>query len=137
MVEGKTVEISNQTKGKLPRLPFVPLKNAILGKRYILSIVFATPKISKELNNRYRGKNHPTNILSFNIAKNEGEIILEPKKIKTEYKDFGLTYEEFLKYLLIHGMLHLKGMDHSSTMDKAEKRFLQKFGIKMPNNLSS
>ena len=137
MTEEEKVEISNLTKGRLPRLPFVQLKDAILGKHYILSIVFATPKISRELNARYRNKKDPTNILSFNITKGEGEIILEPRKIKTEYRDFGLTHEEFLKYLLIHGMLHLKGMDHSSTMEKAEKRFLQKFGIKMPNNLSS
>lgn len=137
MQKSETVEISNLTKGKLPRLPFVPLKDAILGKRYELSIVFSTPKISKDLNNHYRGKNHPTNILSFNISKNEGEIILEPKKIKTEYKDFGVSYESFLKYLLIHGMLHLKGMDHSSTMDKAEKKFLKMFGVEMPNNLES
>ncbi len=137
MVIEKKVQISNQTKGKLPRLPFVLLKDAILGKRYELSIVFTTPNISKKLNKRYRGKNYPTNVLSFSIDRNSGEIILEPKKIKTEYKNFELNYKSFLTYLLIHGMLHLKGMDHSSTMDKEEKKFLRKFGIKIPNNLAS
>lgn len=129
------VSIHHETKGKHPRLPFVLLKNALLGTRYELSIAFVSSKTSQKLNRMYRSKNKPTNVLSFPIDAHSGELVLDLKKIKAEYKDFGMRETQFIVYLLIHGMLHLKGMEHSSTMEKQEKKFLKKFGISLPNNL--
>ena len=121
------VSITNQTKGKLPSLPFALIKNDILGKGYTLSIVFISTGKSKSLNNTYRKKNNPTNILSFPLSKNEGEILLCPTVIKTETKKFGRTFRELLGFLVIHGMLHLKGMEHSSTMEAAEEKYDKKY----------
>jgi len=121
------VSITNQTKGKLPSLPFVLIKNDILGKGYTLSIAFVSTGKSKELNNTYRKKNNPTNILSFPLSKQSGEILLCPTVIKTETKKFGRTYRRLLGFLVIHGMLHLKGMEHSSTMETAEEKYDKKY----------
>jgi len=121
------ISVVNKTKGKLPRLPFVLIKNDILGKDYSLSIAFVGKTKSKEINNLYRQKNKSTNILSFPLSKTEGEILLCPELIKTETKNFNRTFRELLGFLVIHGCLHLKGMEHSSTMEKAEKKYDQKY----------
>jgi probable rRNA maturation factor len=121
------VSIINKTKGKLPSLPFVLIKEDILGKEFDLSIAFISKSKSKELNNKYRGKNNPTNILSFPFSKNEGEILICPDIVKTETKKFGRTFRGLLGFLVIHGCLHLKGMEHSSTMEKQESKYDQKY----------
>lgn len=115
----------------LPRLPILLIKNDILGKKYSLSFAYVTEKQSQEINKKYRGKDKPTNVLSFSLSKNEGEIIICPKVVKRESKDeeknFNKDFRKLLGFLVIHGMLHLKGMEHSSRMDKAEEKYDQKY----------
>lgn len=129
MTKAVNTSLINKTKGKLPSLPFVDIKNAILGTDYELSISFVTPAISKKLNGVHRGKDYATNILSFELSKTSGELIIEPSCVKRDAPNFDMDYRNFLGFLLIHGMLHLKGMDHSSTMEKHEARYKKMFGI--------
>ncbi len=119
--------IINKTKGKLPSLPFVSIKNKILGEKYDLSLSLLTPTKQKQINLKYRNKNETTNILSFPYSKNSGEITIDPQKAKKDAHLFDMKYPEFLKYLFIHGCLHLKGFEHSSTMDKQEQKYLKIF----------
>ena len=119
--------IINTTKGKLPSLPFVNIKDDILGKNYILSVAYVSEKKSQELNKTYRQKDNPTNILSFPLSKDEGEIIICPAVVKREAKNFDKTFRQFLGFLVIHGMLHLEGLDHSSRMEREEKKYDQKY----------
>ncbi len=119
--------ISNKTKGKLPRLPFVQMKETILGKEYEFGISFISSKKQKELNSKLRGINTTTNILSFPLSETSGEITIDLSKVKKDYPLFNMTYKEFLKFLVIHGLLHLKGYDHGAIMEKQEKKFLKKF----------
>ena len=127
MQSSDNCEITNKTKGKLPSLPFVSIKNKVLGEKYDLSVVFVTPKESRKINFKYRKIDSPTNILSFPLSKNSGEIFLELTKIKKDAPKFGMKSPEFLKYLFIHGLLHLKGFKHSDTMETEEKRILKFF----------
>ena len=106
---------------------FEKIKNDILGKKYELSIALVSEKKSREINKKYRKKDKPTNILSFSLTKNSGEIILCPTVIKKEIKKFNRTFPEFMGFLVIHGMLHLKGFEHSSTMEKQEEKYDQKY----------
>ena len=117
-------------KGKLPSLPFQLLKNEILGHSYELSIVFADKQTSQSLNRRWRGKNKPTNILSFSLSKNAGELIIHLPTVKKEKGAFGMNFKNFLGLIIIHGMLHLKGMQHSSKMEVKERQFCKRFGFK-------
>lgn len=119
--------IINKTKNKIPKIDFQSIKNTILGKKYSLSLVFIGDKKSKNLNNSYRNKNKPTNCLSFSLDKNSGEIFINPSKAKKEAVNFSKSFENFITYLFIHSSLHLKGMEHGSTMEKAEERFFKKF----------
>ncbi|MEK7539399.1 MAG: rRNA maturation RNase YbeY [Patescibacteria group bacterium] len=106
---------------------FEKLKNDILGKKYSLSIAYVSEKKSREINKKYRKKDKATNVLSFSLRKNEGELVLCRTLIKKEAKKIKRTSGEWLGFLVIHGMLHLKGLRHSSTMERAEKKYDQKY----------
>ncbi len=121
--------LKNNTKGKLPRVPYLKIKEHILGKKYVLSLVFVGETLSKKLNNQYRQKNKPTNVLSFPLSKSEGEIFLNLTRAKMEAPKFDDSYTDFVGFLFIHGLLHLKGMDHGSRMERAEKLARKHFHI--------
>lgn len=123
------LSVINKTKSKLPDLPFSLLKEAILGKNYCLSVAFIGEKDSRIINKRYRRKNKPANILSFLLHKDEGEIIICPAAARREAKNFGKTFGQFLRILVIHGMLHLKGFDHDERMEKLENLYCKKFNL--------
>lgn len=106
-------------------IPFDKIREAILGTDYDLSLVFANKQLSHELNSKYRGKDKPTNVLSFPLSDTSGEIFLDLETIKDEAPDFEMSYEEFVLFLFIHGLLHLKGMEHGDTMESEEKELFK------------
>jgi len=108
-------------------MKFEKIKQDILGREYSLSIAYVSEKKSREINKKYRNIDKPTNVLSFALYKNMGEIILCKSIIKKELKKFNKTFEQLLGFLVIHGMLHLKGMKHSSKMEEAENKYDKKY----------
>ncbi|MEX2010589.1 MAG: rRNA maturation RNase YbeY [Parcubacteria group bacterium] len=126
----------SQTVKDLPRslrgLPFGKMKDAVLGPSYKLSLVFIGDALSRKLNRTYRGKDRPTNVLSFPVSSKSGEIFINIKKVSQERKEFEKSLKDLTGYLFIHGMLHLKGMGHGSRMEEAENKILIKF--KLQNN---
>ncbi len=78
--EGKKVVLSSTLKNNffVPKffnnLPFEKIKDDILGKKYELSIVLVGKKRGRTLNKKYRNKDYATDVLSFEISKNSGEI---------------------------------------------------------------
>jgi probable rRNA maturation factor len=132
-MESNTVSITKITKGKVPSLPFSAVKDYVLGKKYDLSLVFADEKTAQNLNIERRGKDYVPNILSFPYGKDFGEIFIHLPTAKKQAPDFEMGFEEYILFLFIHGCLHLKGMEHSSTMEKRERTILNKFrDIKQP-----
>ena len=123
------IAILNTGKGKLPRLPFTDMKNTVLGAKYDLSLVFLSPKKMQALNKERRGKNKPTNILSFPLSKTAGEIFISLAVAKKEAPSFDRKFENYLGFLFIHGLTHLKGFDHGSKMESIEQRYRKKFYI--------
>jgi probable rRNA maturation factor len=121
--------LTNKTKGSLPRLPFVVFKNKVLGKKYDLSIVFVGEKTIQKLNKEYRKIHKPTDILSFSLSKNSGEIFICEKIAKKKAKEFEMTYTAFLPFLFIHGLVHLKGYDHGKKMELEESKYRKYFTI--------
>jgi rRNA maturation RNase YbeY len=113
------VSITNTTKARLPSLAFAEIKNKVLGKNYELSLVFCADKLSRKLNSTYRQKDYPTNVLSFSISKNSGEIFINLRRLK------GFSVGN----LFIHGLFHLKGLDHGYTMEKAEEKVRKAFRV--------
>jgi probable rRNA maturation factor len=121
--------ITNKTKGKLPRLPFNDMKDAVLGKNFELSLVFSGHALSRKLNRIYRNKDKPTNVLSFPLSKKSGEIVIDLMQAKKEAKQNGETFRKFVGFLFIHGMLHLKGFAHGGKMESKERSIRKAFNI--------
>lgn len=113
--------------GTLPNVPFLEIKDKLLGKSYDLTVTFCTPQESQDRNKTYRDKDYPTNILSFPLDEHTGEIYICLSIARRDAKKFDMTYEQFLHLLVIHGCLHLKGHDHGSTMDSLEEKHLKQF----------
>ena len=119
--------ITNLTKKKAPVVPFLKLAGFVLGKKYELSLVLTGDALIKKLNNTYRRKNQPTNILSFPYSETEGEIFINLKRAELESKRFERNFNHHLAYLFIHGLLHLKGFAHGSKMESEECKILKHF----------
>lgn len=99
----------------------------------------------KSLNNEYRGKNSVTNVLSFegDYDENEknpqilGSIVIAHDYTLNESKEMNIPFEDHVKHLFIHGMLHLLGYDHIKDEDfekmkEQEIFFLDLLQIKNP-----
>lgn len=117
----------SSTVRSYPALPYETIKEAILGKRYALSLVFVGSTRAQSLNKKYRNKTYVPNVLSFPLTEDQGEIYIAPEVAARESKKWNMTPKQYMGYLFIHGLLHLKGYDHGATMDKAEKRYLKRF----------
>lgn len=87
-----------------------------------VNIIFVTSEFIKELNNQYRGVNNVTDVLSFNIDTEEllGEIYICPEYIKTTHPE--LPFKEEILRLIIHGLLHLTGYDHTVELTEETKK---------------
>lgn len=125
----ETFSITNTTRSKEPALPYENLKNDILGKKYALSLVFVGQDRARALNMTHRGKTYVPNVLSFPIDEKNGEIFIAPKVAAREAKKYDLSVNGYIAYLFIHGLLHLKGLDHGDTMEKAEARYMTAYRI--------
>ncbi len=121
--------ITNKTKRKLQSLPFSEMKEKILGKNYSLSLTFVGEDFIKSLNTKYRQKKVATDILSFPLSVDEGDIFICPKIAKIKSKEFKRTDKNFTAYLFIHGLVHLLGHDHGPKMEALETKFRKKFNI--------
>ncbi|NQT57782.1 MAG: rRNA maturation RNase YbeY [Bacteroidetes bacterium] len=102
-----------------------------------ISIVFTGDDSISKLNKFYRDKDESTDVLSFcqNDETDEfskvtqsnslGDIIISLDTLKRNTKYFKVTFEEELNRLLIHGILHLSGMDHLTNNSDEEMLLLQ------------
>ena len=89
-----------------------------------LSVVFCNDAFIHELNKTYRRIDSATDVLSFeqgdeyddedgSLRFNAGDIVISLDSLRSNAENFNVTMNEELKRLLVHGILHLSGMDHS------------------------
>ncbi len=87
-----------------------------------IGIVFVDDPQIRELNQRYLKRDRPTNVISFPMAQGEfpeinpqllGDVVISVETAVREAKESGLSFEEEVAFLLIHGILHLTGYDHT------------------------
>ncbi len=119
----------DSTVKRYPSFPYETIKNDILGKRYDLSLQFVGPTRAQKLNTEYRQKTYTPNVLSFPLTVDTGEIFICPQVAVKEAAKYNLSTNGYVAYLFIHGLLHLKGLDHGDAMDKAEQKYLRKYSI--------
>lgn len=103
------------------------------------TIVLASDAEVKRLNARHRGRNKPTNVLTFDPPPGlpGGDIVLALGVVGREARDAGRRPSDHLAHLVVHGCLHLRGHDHHEAgaarrMEMQEARILGRLGRPNP-----
>lgn len=156
------IDIAIRNRNWRRRVPgldsFIPkiLKSALRGAGWPalqaveLSILLADDATIQELNRDWRQKDKPTNVLSFPQHETPlklkpspmpvilGDIAMAYQTLGREAKGEGKTFEAHFAHLLVHGLLHLLGMDHerstrhANRMEALEIEILAKLGYSNP-----
>ncbi len=82
-----------------------------------VTLRFVGRREGQALNALYRGKDYATNVLTFvydDAGRLEGDIVLCAPVLRQEAKAQGKTLDRHCAHLVVHGMLHLQGYDHST-----------------------
>ena len=95
-----------------------------------VSFLITTNDVIQNINSEYRGKDTPTDVISFAYNETEnigpfdilGDIIISAEKVTEQAKEYGHSTEREFYYVLCHGMLHLLGYDHIDDEDKKVMR---------------
>ena len=98
------------------------------------TVAFVSDNRIRELNRQFRGIDKATDVLSFPAEepKNLGDIAVSVETAATQAKENGLSFDEEIAQLILHGLLHLSGYDHESDngeMNRLELRLRKKLGI--------
>jgi probable rRNA maturation factor len=126
------------------------------GRPVELSVRLAGDEEVRELNAHWRGKDRPTNVLSFPMAEAYeleqadedgpaimlGDIILAHGVCEREAAEKGVSINQHATHLVVHGTLHLLGYDHEAEadareMESREVRALARLGIASPYEITA
>lgn len=108
-----------------------------------VSFLFGDDARIRELNRQFRGKDQPTNVISFpgpeplEAALFLGDIALAFETIAREAREQDKTLQDHSRHMIVHGFLHLLGYDHeedaeADEMEAAEIRVLRALGVENP-----
>ncbi|BAL80948.1 rRNA maturation RNase YbeY [Caldisericum exile] len=140
---GNSVTVDVLSKVRKYKVNKCALKNIIrtifeelhVKERGYISIALLSKNAIRELNKKYRNKDKPTNVLSFQIDYKKGkdlygEILISPEVAHEEAKKLGNNFNDYFIFLIIHGVLHLLGYDHEKEeekvlMEEVEEKLLQ------------
>lgn len=123
------IEINNLTNFAVDKKFFTGVAKKVLKgenkERENLSIAFVSSTEIQKINEKYRGKDKPTNVLSFEKVsdfKDEySEVIICPQVVRENTKDSKMTLKRKLAKVLIHGVLHVLGYDHEKSQAEEER----------------
>ncbi|MBL8187809.1 MAG: rRNA maturation RNase YbeY [Acidobacteria bacterium] len=105
-----------------------------------LTITFIRDAAMQQLNREYRGKDKPTDVLSFAYHESDdgfaesdthlGDVVISVETASRYAAEFGLTFDREIEHLIIHGTLHLAGYDHETDngeMNRLERKLRKEF----------
>src|SRR5918997_161776 len=105
------------------------------------TVAFVSDRLMRELNRRWRGKRGTTDVLSFPAEQDEfekqagatlGDVVISVEQAARQAEEHGLTFENEVEQLILHGLLHLCGYDHETDggeMNRLELRLRRRLGI--------
>ena len=109
---------------------------SIRNQEHDATIAFVSDRQIKDLNKRYRDFDKPTDVLSFpaedEAGINLGDIAISLERAEVQAHENGLTLDNEVAQLILHGLLHLCGYDHETDdghMNRLELHLRQKLGI--------
>jgi probable rRNA maturation factor len=118
---------SRRVRRKPLRDFLVELDKRVARRRAITCLITNDAEL-RRLNRQFRGKNYATDVLSFP----PDEMAISLDRAAAQAKELGHSLEQELRILMLHGVLHLCGMDHevdSGEMQRAETRWRKRFEL--------
>jgi probable rRNA maturation factor len=106
-----------------------------------VTVSFVSDRAMRDLNRMWRGKRATTDVLSFPSEQAEfeklaglnlGDIVISIEQAERQAKDHGLSFENEIAQLILHGLLHLSGYDHETDrgeMNRLELKLRKRLGI--------
>jgi probable rRNA maturation factor len=115
---------------RIPRPRYERKAAALLSKEGCKSrvdVILAGDPQLRRLNRRFRKKDRPTDVLSFNFNDPGflGEIYISLDRVRIQSRRYGCPFNEEFQRLLIHGLFHLLGYNHGSAMRKKEELWMR------------
>lgn len=144
------VEVQKRVRTWAPRrADLATWASEALGRRAVnreVSVRLVGRAESRKLNAHYRGKDYPTNVLSFpaspaaitpEAAQPLGDLVICPQVLRAEAREQRKTLRAHWAHLVVHGALHLIGYDHehdadARRMERREIAVLRKLGFTNP-----
>ena len=106
-----------------------------------VTVAFVSDRMMRELNRRWRGKEGTTDVLSFPAEQDEfdeaggktlGDVVISVEQAARQASENNLSFEDEIAQLILHGLIHLSGYDHSTDngeMNRLEMRLRKRLGI--------
>jgi len=110
------------------------IRQTVAGGRGFLCLVTDDREL-RRLNRQFLGKDEPTDVLSFPEPGPDGflgEMAISVDRARDQARACGHSLDDEVRILMLHGLLHLLGMDHAADrgrMARAEKRWRKKLGL--------
>ena len=148
--EQKIVKIPLSLRSLINRVVKATLENENFKKDAEVSVSFVDNETIHKLNLEYRGKDKPTDVLSFPMTDGDeeeddidlstgavmlGDIIISAEKAMEQANEYGHGIEREICFLAVHSTLHLLGYDHETSeddekyMNQTQESILQKIGL--------
>lgn len=122
------------------------LLEAVNERQSALSISFVDDDEIREINRAHRGKDKPTDVLSFPLLEEGdahlgerllGDVVISVDSARRQAADYDASLEAEINRLLIHGVLHVMGHDHEEAAEREEmraeeRRLAQVIGLSWP-----
>jgi probable rRNA maturation factor len=145
----ETQEMTDESIGLMEELLNFAQKKLQMTEPCELSVTFVNNDRIQEINREYRGKDKPTDVISFaleelgegeiqitggNMPRVLGDIIISTDKAREQAADYGHSVDRELGFLAVHGFLHLLGYDHETEAEEKEmfdlqRRILDEYGL--------
>ena len=102
-----------------------------------IAIALGDDALLRQLNRDFRGKDKPTNVLSFAASQGAGDVALAYETCRREARRQRKSFAGHVRHLVVHGTLHLRGFDHETAadafaMEARERRVLRRLGLPDP-----
>ena len=112
---------------------------AVLTGTATVTLRFVAQAEARRLNLEYRGRDYATNVLTFvyDTRPLSGDVIVCAPVVAREAREQGKPVQHHYAHLVVHGLLHLRGLDHETdaearVMERREARILERLGIPDP-----
>lgn len=146
----ETEIVDEQTLREIEKLIVFTANELIIENDSEISITLVDNKRIHELNMEYRGKDAPTDVISFALEEmgegeipviggqgpvHLGDIIISVDKAKEQAEEYGHSFKREIGFLAVHGFLHLVGYDHMTEEEEKkmfakQKEILDAYGLK-------